>query len=268
MEYRIIGKLIIGAVMKLETGLHIGGTEGSYEIGGQENTVIRDPLTERPMVPGSSLKGKLRSLLEWTETGSDNKTAVDRMIKKTKNDNSEGTKISAGPCNCGACDICKVFGSSADRASGSDMLPTRLMIRDSILSEEQQKKLEEKLGEGIMTEIKSENTLDRLTSDANPRTMERVPAGAEFQIDMVYDVYNDEDKSRAGLIFKSLSLLEDSALGGGGSRGSGRVRFEKIDIKWRPVDYYLKSQSEVTIAQQASLKELKDKWNQYSTNMK
>jgi CRISPR-associated protein Csm3 len=95
------------------------------------------------------------------------------------------------------------------------------------------------LGEGIGTELKSENFLNRLTAEANPRTMERVPAGSEFQVEFVLDVYDaNGDKELLEALAEAMKLLEHSALGGSGSRGYGRVRFKDLKVSWYPVTYY------------------------------
>ena len=52
-------------LLELRSGLRIGASEGEIRIGGVDNQVIRHPHTGRPYIPGSSLKGKVRSLLEW-----------------------------------------------------------------------------------------------------------------------------------------------------------------------------------------------------------
>ncbi len=89
-----------------------------------------------------------------------------------------------------------------------------------------------------LTEVKSENAIDRITSQANPRTLERVPAGARFRIRFVMDVLCEEDAPLLALLVQGLRLLEDDALGGGGSRGSGRVSFSGLKLSWRNKDYY------------------------------
>jgi len=101
------------------------------------------------------------------------------------------------------------------------------------------------MGEGIFTEVKWENQIDRLTSQANPRPMERVPAGSEFFVKMLYDVYEVEgidlqpdDVGMLRKVFEAMALLEDSALGGSGTRGYGRVKFDKVKVEWRPVRFY------------------------------
>ena len=99
-----------------------------------------------------------------------------------------------------------------------------------------------------ITEVKSENAIDRITSQANPRTLERVPAGARFKVRMVLDVLCDEDKALAARVLEGLRLLEDDALGGGGSRGSGRVRFANLKLAWRGRAFYSSGAAEAELA--------------------
>ena len=84
-----------------------------------------------------------------------------------------------------------------------------------------------------MTERKFENGIDRITAAANPRQIERVPKGAKFELEMVYTVENEEDavKDFENLAI-ALAILEDDALGGHGSRGYGKVKFENFDLRY------------------------------------
>lgn len=247
-NYQFSGKYIIKADLRCITGLHIGGTEEGFEIGGIDNPVIKDPISGYPYIPGSSFKGKMRTLLEW----------ADNRVKfgTDKNGNPVG-KL----CDCGACDVCIIFGCSAATTVKE---PTRLTIRDGfpkgLLDAEGKRKEEEKitegtiaewrknLGEKIYTEAKTENAIDRLTSEANPRTMERVPADSIFEVEMVLDLYRSDDYTKLKKVFEGMLLLEDSALGGGGSRGSGKVRFENFHIIRRGVEYYTKGETDTIIA--------------------
>ena len=104
-----------------------------------------------------------------------------------------------------------------------------------------------------ITEVKSENAIDRITSQANPRTLERVPAGARFHVRMVLDVLCEEDKALAARLIEGLRLLEDDALGGGGSRGSGRVRFANLKLVWRNRAFYSSGGAETELASAADL---------------
>jgi CRISPR-associated protein Csm3 len=104
-----------------------------------------------------------------------------------------------------------------------------------------------------LTEVKSENAVDRITSQANPRTLERVPSGARFSFRLVLDVLCDEDKPLLGRVAEGLRLLEDDSLGGGGSRGSGRVRFGGLKLAWRGKDYYAKGRDETVLLESGDL---------------
>lgn len=236
-NFKFLGKIIITADIRCITGLHIGGTEEGFEIGGVDNIVIKDPLTEIPYIPGSSLKGKMRSLLEWAEG------RVNSNIRK----NEKTGSLECKPCECGSCDVCIIFGSSA--ASETNLGPTRLIVRDAFPKgfikddgnrnfDAEQLKNWQTMGEKIYTELKTENTIDRLTSAANPRTIERVPADSVFTVEMVFDLYTDDDRKKLKKVFEAMALLEDSYLGGGGSRGSGKIKFENIRVIERSVEYY------------------------------
>ena len=131
--YKYLGKYIIKADLHCLTGLHIGGTDEGFEIGGIDNPVIKDLITGHPYIPGSSLKGKLRSLLEWTTTRKDavKENNETKEIERTRVENmlrQKDGKWSAQTCNCGECDVCIVFGTSADTKGQKE--PTRLSVRD------------------------------------------------------------------------------------------------------------------------------------------
>ncbi len=188
------------------TGLHIGGTKETVEIGGHDNPVIMDTLTRKPIIPGSSLKGKMRSLLEFTE---------DKVMKK-----GEPHK-----CQDADCPICTVFGSTEDVGRG----PTRLIVRDCFMDEDADVELE----------TKTENVINRLKGKAeHPRTFERVPAGTEFNMELVVGLYSDGDKELIKYPLKALSLLENSYLGGSGTRGYGKVEFTDIEVSYKDVGMY------------------------------
>ena len=89
-----------------------------------------------------------------------------------------------------------------------------------------------------LTEVKSENAIDRITSQANPRTLERVPAGARFRFRMVLDILCPEDRPLVARLIEGLRLLEDDTLGGGGSRGSGRVKISTLSLTWKSRAFY------------------------------
>jgi len=257
-EYKFSGKYIIKADLRCITGLHIGGTDEGFEIGGMDNPVIKDPITGYPYIPGSSLKGKMRSLLEWGE----GKVKLEEI--KDKDGNPTG-KWKGKLCNCGSCDVCIIFGASADTKGQKE--PTRLTVRDSFPKKSSIENWETNLGEKIYTEAKTENAIDRLTSEANPRTMERVPADSIFEVEMLFDLYKNEDVQKLKKIFEGMTLLEDSALGGGGSRGSGKVVFENITISKRGVDYYTEDK-EATEIPLNTYKTARDIHKNFNTNFK
>lgn len=262
-EFSFAGKYIIEAEMECRTGLHIGGISEGYEIGGVDNVVVKVPASfevtlggesyqipaECPYVPGSSLKGKLRSLLEWAE----GKVKVEKVkaeeVKAETGQAGEekaiGWKAPVHTCKEADCSVCTIFGSPAEEATVQG--PTRLSVLDAYPTKETLDKWEKELGTGIFTELKAENTIDRLTSQANPRQMERVPAGSVFRVTMVYDVYQEDDKKHLKKVFQAMKLLQDSFLGGSGSRGSGRVDFRKFNIVYRPIEYYKGELKEETI---------------------
>ncbi|MDW8087703.1 MAG: type III-A CRISPR-associated RAMP protein Csm3 [Candidatus Calescibacterium sp.] len=263
---------MIKADLRCITGLHIGGTVEGFEIGGMDNPVIKDPITGYPYIPGSSLKGKMRSLLEWT-TIHNNKSRVEYMV------GIKGNKISA--CNCSECDVCIVFGAGAGANVKKE--PTRLIVRDSfpkglfgddgkMLDENNRtgtiQKWKQYLGKGIYTEVKTENAIDRITSAANPRSMERVPVDSVFEVEMIFDVYRDDDKGRLKKVFEGMSLLEDSYLGGGGSRGSGKISFEDVRIIKRDVnEYYIGGGEDKIILEKKTVRDILKNFDAFSKNL-
>jgi CRISPR-associated protein Csm3 len=117
-----------------------------------------------------------------------------------------------------------------------------------------------------LTEVKNENAIDRITSQANPRTIERVPAGARFKVRFVMDVLCEEDAPLLALLVQGLRLLEDDTLGGGGSRGSGRVRFAGLGLTWRNKDYYAKGAPQAELAPAGDLAALQSRINEIGTS--
>lgn len=191
-------KVKIEAVIVLKTGLHIGGDDSFSAIGAIDSPVVRDPLSRDPIIPGSTLKGKMRALLA-REMGSVPKAGV------------------AGP-EADCTQIKRLFGSAAkgSDAQGTGIQLSRLQFSDCFLLNK------DELPQ--IFETKFENTIDRLTGIANPRQMERVIRGARFGMEIIYNV---EDESQLEEDFanirKAFELLENDYLGGGGTRGSGRV---------------------------------------------
>jgi CRISPR-associated protein Csm3 len=232
MTHKFVGKYIIVSKLECVTGLHIGGSTTGLEIGGLDNPVIKDPVTEQPYIPGSSLKGKLRSLLEWqwglikSNDGKYNPYDCEDLLQKAE-----------------ALWLARLFGPHSNTLSIREAAgPTRLTVRDSFLTKTALDDFKLKLGTNTYTEVKIENVLDRVTSTAMPRPMERVPRGAQFETCMILDVYEMQpdtpSKKLLEALFTSFSMLEHSSLGGGGSRGSGQVAFKDIQIVWRSAQDY------------------------------
>jgi CRISPR-associated protein Csm3 len=208
-------KKITGQIV-VKTGLHIGAGNAKVEIGGMDNPVIRDPYTRHPFIPGSSIKGNMRSLLEW------------KFNKVQQN----GGK----PCGCGKtdCEICRVFGSANSSKNSDDAKsrgPSRLIVRDAFRTKEW---LKNYLDGKPLIEEKSENTLNRITAEANPRQMERVVPGVAFEFDLAYRIIDTGDNGQKDeeyfekVVKEGLRLLQNDYLGGGGTRGSGRIEFTAL----------------------------------------
>ena len=230
-------KIFIQGEIKLLTGMHVGGSSLGLGIGGADKVVIRNPVDNLPYIPGSSLKGKMRSLLE--------KSLGLVEIEKIKNKDKE--EWTGKLCTDPEKDAVQLFGFPADTADTKpEYAPTRLTVRDSRLLNEQTLADAENT-DMYCTEIKTEVAIDRLTSRANPRQFERVPAGARFGLDLVIDLYNVDagsngDGSRADrfvyLVCQALSLVEDDYIGGQGTRGYGQVEFIVTSVTERTADSY------------------------------
>lgn len=255
-QLKLIGKLILSGDMLCETGLHIGAGKGSLEIGGADNPVVKDAFG-LPYVPGSSLRGRLRSLLE-TAMGL---IAPSELVYLSKR---RGQEVRIHQSDRPDDEICLLFGRNPGRMErvegeaieAKSATPARLAVYDAPLDPESiTPQMRENLDDEI-TEVKSENAIDRITSQANPRTLERVPAGARFRVRMVLDILCEEDKPLAARLLEGLRLLEDDALGGGGSRGSGRVRFANLTLAWRGASFYSAGAEEVQLATGADLSAL------------
>ncbi len=187
-------------IIELESGLHIGGGDTSIEIGGVDNKVIRDVVSNEPYIPGSSLKGKMRHLLE--DYYADDKASIEIV------------------------DI--LFGKAGNEKNNNPALKqTRLQFVDLFMNEPTKNELNKMLGQKIYTVVKYENSIDRKTGTAkNPRPTERVPKGAIFQGKLILNVlYNlgDDEKHFMEVLEKGVSLMNNSYLGGSGSRGYGKV---------------------------------------------
>ncbi|MCR5111223.1 MAG: type III-A CRISPR-associated RAMP protein Csm3 [Ruminococcus sp.] len=192
-------KLIISGKIETMTGLHIGTGNAYSAIGAADSPVIRDIKDHLPMIPGSSLKGKLRTLLARKYSAS----------AKKPDDDSD--------------DIKNLFGSMKKRG--------KLIFNDMFISRECIDELRE-IGVYSTTEVKFENTINRLSSVANPRQIERVIRGCVFDMQIICDVTEENDAEKnIGLLTEGMSLLQLDYLGGSGSRGYGRIAFKDLDVK-------------------------------------
>lgn len=190
-------KILIQFDLEVVTGMHIGGSSAFSAIGAVDSPVIRDALTGRPIVPGSSLKGKLRTLLARSFAGDIQK------MPEFKDDHPA---------------VLRMFGSTCARS--------RLQFADAFVRNAETMKA---VG---LTEVKSENVIKRLTSEAMPRQIERVNPGTIFAETIVYDVCDQEEMLEdLTLLAKAMKLLQMDYLGGHGSRGSGRVSLKNFRIQ-------------------------------------
>ncbi len=252
-ELTFLGKLVLEGEIACHTGLHIGAGKGSLEIGGADNPVVKDAFGI-PYIPGSSIRGRLRSLLEQAL----GLAVPNELIYLSKR---KGQEVRIHQSDRPDDDICILFGRNSGRlekVSGEAVesaaaTPARLAVYDApLVIDSITPQMRENLDDEL-TEVKSENAVDRVTAQANPRTLERVPAGARFRFRMVFDVLCEEDKPLLARVAEGLRLLEDDALGGSGSRGSGRVSVENLKLTWRAKDYYAKGESETALLDNAGL---------------
>jgi len=230
---QLFGRVFIETKIEAVTGLHIGGSGADLEIGGLDNAVLRNPLSKRPYIPGSSLRGKMRSQTE-------------KVLGLPQN-NPIGQKVYIHTCQTeaefqqgGGCPVCTVFGAPAEKDYATH---TRLVVRDAELTGESAQALIDARTDLLYAELKTEVAIDRVTSAATPRTLERVPAGAVFgPAELVYGIYEAADYERLKVVIDALQLVEDDYLGGSGTRGSGKVRFSDIHVYARSGENYSERQ--------------------------
>jgi CRISPR-associated protein Csm3 len=217
---KLIGFIEIKGKIILKSGLHIGAGDTEMKIGGTDNPVVKHPHTLEPYIPGSSLKGKVRSLLEMRSglmTKTDGKPLSLNDLKGLNDEQKDECEK-----------IIKLFGASgADIDETSNLGPTRVSFADCALAPDwRQKVSHENL---TLTEVKAENSINRIRGTAeNPRFTERVPANTEFQFSITLKKLNS-DENLEDFLLDGLKLLEMDSLGGNGSRGYGRVEFHFDD---------------------------------------
>ena len=212
-QLQLLGKIIIDATLTVITGLHIGASGDFAPIGAVDSPVIRDPFTKRPVIPGSSVKGKMRTLLAKSR----NKNLKDGYILPTHDKDEDIVK--------------RLFGSAPVRGD-EEAMPARLQFADSFITEKSVTLFSSLDTDTYLGEIKAENTINRNTGGAMPRSIERVPAGMEFSFRLVYNLekaaeYQEDMQALA----EAFRLLQMDYLGGHGSRGYGRVKFSNFTVK-------------------------------------
>ncbi len=193
-------KIEITGIIEVCTGMHIGGSTTFSAIGAVDSPVIRDTLSDRPMIPGSSLKGKMRALLA--------KQYNEGLVKTHDQDDER---------------ILRLFGSAEKKKR------SRLIFSDMMLSNMEELR---QLGLNSATEVKFENTINRMTAVANPRQIERVVRGSEYRLSIIYDAEElDEIEDDFSLILDGMRLLQYDYLGGNGSRGYGKIKFKDLQAE-------------------------------------
>ncbi len=199
------GKVVFTGIITVETGLHIGAGSDFAPIGAVDSPFVRDTLTHAPIIPGSSLKGKIRTLLA-------KKTAQGYILNPIEKDNAV---------------IARLFGMAA-----KDKVQTaRLQFYDLFMTQESKELFSSLDTDTYMGEVKYENTINRLSGAAMPRQIERVPAGVQFDFKLVYNVETDDQaeiEEDIRTLKEGLDLLTYDYLGGHGSRGYGRIAISEI----------------------------------------
>ena len=200
---QLVKKIRIETTIELLTGLHIGGSKENVEIGGIDNPVIKLANKDgQPYIPGSSIKGKMRCLLEQA---------------------AGAPEVGMNP------KVNNLFGIATNGRNGEqDSRPSKVIVRDAMLTEDSAKALRECESLDMpYTENKFENVIDRVKGVAeHPRQSERVPAGAKFNLEIVVNIWDDDNEQELmDLLKKGMNMLENDYLGGSGSRGYGQIKF-------------------------------------------
>ena len=202
---QLVKKIKINTSITLITGLHIGGNSENVEIGGIDNPVIKlASKGDVPYIPGSSLKGKMRCLLE--QAAGAPKVGLNEKVNN-------------------------LFGITESKANNTSNQPSKIIVRDAMLSEDSKKMLLDCDNLDMpYTENKFENVIDRVKGIAqHPRQTERVPAGAEFCAEFIINIWDDDNEQEMIALFKKgIRLLENDYLGGSGSRGYGQIKFGEM----------------------------------------
>lgn len=190
-------KIQITGEIELKTGMHIGGSSAYAAIGAVDSPIVKDTRSNLPMLPGSSLKGKMRALLA-----------------------REYNDAVCEPDNDAEC-LTRLFGCAKNGQY------SRVLISDMILSNEDELRQH---GLQSLTEIKFENTINRMTAVATPRQIERAVRGSKFPLDIMYEAENeDEIVEDMKILSEGFKLLQYDYIGGSGSRGYGKIIFNNLN---------------------------------------
>lgn len=210
---KLIKKIVIKTEIEVLTGLHIGNSSDNVEIGGVDNPIVRRTIDNVPYIPGSSIKGKIRCLLE---------------------------QIAGSSKVGGNSEINELFGFAKDN------IPSKIIVRDAYMLDKSKKSLQDsEFTDMPYSEIKFENTIERINGKAeNPRQTERVPAGAIFNVEFVLNVFGSDKQGEKqfNLLQKGIKALENDYLGGSGSRGYGQVKFGELIKTEISFENYLKTE--------------------------
>lgn len=205
---KMYSKIKITGIINIETGMHIGASDGFSVIGAVDSPVAKDALSRIPYIPGSSLKGKIRSLVAKAYSNGD-------IVSEFNNQDDKITRL---------------FGADADK-NGNHPKPSRLIFSDVIMENIEELK---KNGVEDGTEIKEENTIHLITAVAKPRQIERVVRGAKFPLTIIYNAEKENEKELLEdieTVALGLKLLSYDYIGGHGSRGYGRVTIDNINAE-------------------------------------
>lgn len=236
----------IAGVIRCLSGVRIGGNNNVIEIGTIDNPIIRNPITNHPYLPGSSIKGKMRSVLELSLRPNGALNLSLKMPQMKLGKDRKG-KPEMNPCNCGECVVCKLFGSGN---TNTTFEPSRLIFRDCLLTPESAQTLQAAAqNSGVFfAEIKPGVQMNRATNTVAQNAFfnfERVPEGTEFDFEMVLKLYGDlDEKAQADYrktIAYGLRLIEKEGIGGKISAGYGKVRFE--NLKWDGTEWDFRTQN-------------------------
>lgn len=257
MTWGMLEKVFLRGTITALTGLRVGGSEQGLDASGLDNLVVRHALLDEPYVPGSSLRGRMRCLLERLQGLS----------------GAGAGEVAFGPADDPTHPLVQLFGLATKSGAG---IPSRVLVRDALLTPDSRRRLGRLRGVLPMTETKAEAMIDRVTAAASARTLERLPAGAELRFEIALEVralpeITAGSEARAKLVeaqratrgeanghgrdedlrwlITGLDLIQDDALGGHASRGYGRVKIRIEGVTHRSRDDYLQGRPERAFAE-------------------